>query len=253
MLRSVTSGEAGGAELSGGDVEVSWADREGRRCAAGLESVAGVAFEDALPVREFVSYRRQRHFPGLWWLAKTGRHVGYESWLERDHLMVLDSDCLVTGVSSQPFTLRWSEAGRTVAHTPDYFARMADGSAVVVDVRPAARVRPRDRVKFEATAAACERLENWSFRLVHELDPVLAVNVRWLSGYRHPRYGDQSLGLLDGVSRVADPIRALPVLFHLLWRGDLAADLSVPIGDGTWVSDGGPRERGGAQEGHPGR
>ena len=109
MMRRVTSGEAGGAELSAGDVEVSWADQGGRRSAAGLASVAGVAFEDAPPVREFASYRRQRHFPGLWWLAKTGRHVGYESWLERDHLMVLDSDCRVTGVSSQPFTLRWSE------------------------------------------------------------------------------------------------------------------------------------------------
>lgn len=72
---------------------------------------------------------------------------------------------------------------------------------------------------------------SWSFRLVHEPDPVLAANVRWLSGYRHPRYLDQGLapllrqvfaegaGLLDGVSHVADPIRGLPVLFDLLWDG----------------------------------
>ena len=73
--------------------------------------MAGIAFEDALPAREFLSYRGQRHFPGLWWLATTGRHVGYESWLERDHLMLLDFDRLVTGVSSQPFTLTWDGAG----------------------------------------------------------------------------------------------------------------------------------------------
>jgi hypothetical protein len=155
-------------------------------------------------------------------------------------------------VSSQPFTLTWSGAGRAVSHTPDYFARLADGSAVVVDVRPAARERPRDKMKFEATAAACGRAGNWSFRLVHELEPVLAANVRWLSGYRHPRHRDQVLGpllrqafsagagLLDGVSQVADPIRGLPVLFHLLWRGDLATDLRIPLGDGTWVSCGEP-------------
>lgn len=245
----MTLGDAGGDEAAAGDVEVSWADQIGQRCSAGLGSVAGIAFEDALPAREFFSYRGQRHFPGLWWLATTGRHVGYESWLERDHVMALDFDRAVTGVSSQPFTLSWPGRGRRVSHTPDYFARLADGSGVVVDVRPADRVGPADAVKFEATAAACAVAGNWSFRLVHELEPVLAANVRWLSGYRHPRHQDLDLGaalrrvfagggaLLAGVSQVADPLRGLPVLFHLLWRGDLVTDLSVPLGDGTWVSD----------------
>lgn len=231
-----------------GDVEVSWADPDGQRCSAGLDDVAGIAFEDALPAREFLSYRGQRHFPGLWWLATTGRHVGYESWLERDRVMALDFDRAVTGVSSQPFTLSWGGRSRRVSHTPDYFARLADGSGVVVDVRPADRVGPQDAVKFEATAAACALVGNWSFRLVHELEPVLAANVRWLSGYRHPRHGDPDLGpllwrvfadgaaLLAGVSEVADPLRGLPVLFHLLWRGDLVTDMGVPLGDGTWVS-----------------
>jgi hypothetical protein len=241
-------GEISEAASGHGDVEVSWADPDGQRCSAGLDDVAGIAFEDALPAREFLSYRGQRHFPGLWWLATTGRHVGYESWLERDRVMALDFDRAVTGVSSQPFTLSWDGRGRRVSHTPDYFARLADGSGVVVDVRPADRVGPADAVKFEATAAACAVVGNWSFRLVHELEPVLVANVRWLSGYRHPRHGDLDLGaalrrvfadggaLLAGVSQVADPLRGLPVLFHLLWRGGLIADLSVPLGDGTWVS-----------------
>src|SRR5260370_26294215 len=97
---------------------------------------------------------------------------------------------------------------------------MSDGSGVVVDVRPADRVKPADAAKFEATAAACERAGNWSFRLVHELEPVLGANVRWLSGYRHPRHGDRSLGpallqsfaagwgRLGGGSRGAGPVPA---------------------------------------------
>jgi hypothetical protein len=97
-MRCVTGWGAKSSEPAAGDVEVDWADTAGRRCSSGLDSVAGIAFEDAVPVRKFQSYRGQRHFPGLWWLATTGRHVGYESWLERDHLMVLDSDRLVTGV-----------------------------------------------------------------------------------------------------------------------------------------------------------
>lgn len=142
--------------------------------------------------------------------------------------MALDFERAVTSVSSQPFTLLWGGCGRRVSHTPDYFVRLADGSGVVVDVRPADRVGPQDAVKFEATAAACAMAGNWSFRLVHELEPVLAANVRWLSGYRHPRHADADLGplqrrvfadgaaLLAGVSEVADPLRGLPVLFHLL-------------------------------------
>jgi len=27
----------------------------------------------------------------------------------------------------------------------------------------------------------------WEYRLVHEPDPVLMTNIRWLAGYRHPR------------------------------------------------------------------
>ncbi len=168
-------------------VEVSWIDAGGRGCRAGLGAVAEVAFENVTPARRFVMHRGQRHFPGMWWSATTGRHAGYESWLERDHAMVLDFDRDVVGFSSQPFTLSWRVSGKAVSHTPDYFARLAGGSAVVVDVRPADRVKPRDAVKFETTAAACAVVGDWSFRLVHELDPVLVVNVRWLSGYRHPR------------------------------------------------------------------
>lgn len=102
--------------------------------------------------------------------------------------MLLDHDPDVVGLSSQTFTLTWRPGGRRVSHTPDYFARLSDGSALIVDVRPVARVKPSDTAKFAATAAACEVLGGWSFRLVHEVDPVLAGNLRWLAGFRHPRY-----------------------------------------------------------------
>jgi hypothetical protein len=42
-------------------------------------------FEDVSPVRDFPSSKGQRNFPGLYFAACTGRHVGYESWLERSH------------------------------------------------------------------------------------------------------------------------------------------------------------------------
>jgi len=52
---------------------------------------------------------------GRWWSATDGRHVGSESWLERD-LMLLDFHPTVIAIGSQPFWLRWSEgSGRPVA------------------------------------------------------------------------------------------------------------------------------------------
>ena len=162
--------------------------------------------------------------------------------------MLLDFDRDVCGLASQPFTLTWRDPAGKVSHTPDYFARMSDGSGVVVDVRPADRVKPADAAKFAMTASACAAVAGWSFRLVHEPDPVLAANVRWLSGYRHPRHDRPEVSgllrevfaggeeLLAGAEMAGDPIGVLPVLFHLMWRGDLLADVGVPMHDATIVS-----------------
>ncbi|MEU5941021.1 TnsA-like heteromeric transposase endonuclease subunit [Micromonospora sp. NPDC047548] len=106
-------------------------------------------FETARPVRKFNSYRGQRSFDGLWWSAIISDHVGYESWLERDHVMLLDFDPAVTGLASQPIQLDWHKKEGQRWHTPDYFVQMADGTGVVVDVRPDDRIAPEDAEAFE--------------------------------------------------------------------------------------------------------
>ncbi|MEU9800415.1 TnsA-like heteromeric transposase endonuclease subunit [Streptomyces sp. NPDC051000] len=173
--------------------------------------------------------------------------MGFESWLERDRAMLLDHDRRVVGLVSRPFRVTWPGATRRISHTPDYFARLEDGSGLVVDVRPADRVGPEDAVKFSATEAICQEMGWWSFALVYEPDPVEMANVRWLSEYRHPRnrvgdvakrlmdtFDDPRL-LMDGVEAVGDPLSVLPTLYHLLWCGDLRLDLSVPLGDGAVI------------------
>nr|WP_249375704.1 TnsA-like heteromeric transposase endonuclease subunit [Streptomyces sp. I05A-00742] len=99
--------------------EVGWRDEEGghRQPLAGAVSVE---FEAGLPVRGFPSYRGQRHFPGLYWSSTTGGHVGFESWLERDHAMLLDFTPQVMGLLSQPLWLFWKdERGKWISHAPD--------------------------------------------------------------------------------------------------------------------------------------
>src|SRR5216684_5158487 len=67
-----------------------------------LVSCLGARFEDVPPVREFRFQKGLRNFAGWWYFATTGTHIGFESWLERDHLMLMDFDPAVRAVSSQP-------------------------------------------------------------------------------------------------------------------------------------------------------
>jgi hypothetical protein len=216
-----------------------------------LSACRGERFEDAQPVRSFHFEKGLRSFAGWWYFATTGAHVGFESWLERDHLMLMDFDPTVRAVSSQPFWLRWhDEGGRARRHAPDFFARRHDGVGVVVDVRPDDRIPDRDAEVFAVTALACE-LAGWAFRRVGELDPVLTTNVRWLSRYRHqrclvPEIADallevfaQGRGLFAGATLVGERIRVLPVLFHLMWQGRLVANLTGgPLSASTIVRTG---------------
>ena len=133
------------AEDADGGFEVGFFGEDGLDRRLPLGQAWATRFEDGLPARRFTSRKGQRHLSGLWWSATMDRHVGFESWLERDHLMLLDFDSTVVGIASQPFRLRWrDEADKQVTHVPDYLARRADGSVAVVDCRPVERRPPRD-------------------------------------------------------------------------------------------------------------
>jgi hypothetical protein len=218
-----------------------------------LSSCRVMRFEKALPARPFRFEKGLRSFAGWWYFATTGAHVGFESWLERDHLMLMDFDPDVRAVSSQPFWLRWRDGrGGSRRHAPDFFARKADGTGVVVDVRPDDRVPERDAETFAATASACEAV-GWEYRRAGDLDPVLVANVRWLSRYRHQRCLVPEVAsvlleaftggrcLFEGAEMAGDRLRVLPVLFHLMWQQQLTADLAVPLGMSTVVHAGGAR------------
>ena len=210
----------------------------------------GLRPEGFLPVRGFRWARGQGHLPGWWWSVTTGSHVGYESWLERDHVMLLDFDPEVTAIAAQPFWLRWrDDAGRWRRHAPDLFARMANGSAVIIDVRPDDRIEPRAAEAFDATGQAC-KLAGWRFMRLGVPDPVRTANVAWLARYRHQRCDSPDVArlllkcfaepvpLMAGASAAGDPLAVLPVLFHLMWQRMLVADLAVRLTAGSLVGPG---------------
>lgn len=238
MLAGVSLAAAALAQLAAG-FGVEFADADGTHRRELLASCWDVRFEDAVPVRRFRWPAGQRHFAGWWWSATTGRHVGHESWLERDHAMMLDFDPDVVAFSSQPFWLSWrEEGGKTRRHAPDYFARLADGTGAVIDVRGDDRIPAKDAEVFETTARACASV-GWCYRRAGVMDPVLAANVRWLAGYRHPRCLDRACAarlrevfagpapLLAGARWAGDPVAVLPVVYHLLWARVLVTDLAL--------------------------
>ncbi len=221
-------------ELTGFELDFSVG---GVRKRQSLRTGWDVCFEAVEPVREFTWHKYGRGFAGWYYSATARDHVGYESWLERDRLILLDRDPQVAAISSQPFWLHWHDGVRARRHAPDYFVRLADGRARVVDVRAEDDMDEETREHFAATEGAC-RAVGWEFAWLARPDPVFMANVRWLSRYRRSRCGrptEVAEGLLEvfrepkglwaGAGMVGDRLRVLPVLFHLLWSGALGTDL----------------------------
>ena len=100
-------------DVAAGDFGVVYAGPDGGEVCGGLDVLVRADLERCRPVRSFPSYRGQRNYPGWYWSATMGRRVGFESWVERDHLVALDFDRVVTAMVSQPFWLSWqSRLGR---------------------------------------------------------------------------------------------------------------------------------------------
>jgi hypothetical protein len=198
-------------------------------------------FEQVDPVRSFRWVKGGASFAGWHWSATTGGHVGYESWLERNQLILLDADPGVTGIASQPFWLHWHDGSRKRRHAPDYFVRLADGRGQVVDVRADDQIDEAAASAFEATERAGQAV-GWKFALVGAPDPILMANMRWLSRYRRSRCGrrhdvadrlvrvfNEPIPLLAGAVEAGDPLLVLPVLFHLLWSRVLVTDVASQL------------------------
>ncbi|PJM97893.1 hypothetical protein CG740_38550 [Streptomyces sp. CB01201] len=225
-------------EAAGGGFTLRFGGTGGQERVVPLPQCHGLAWEEAIPVRTFRWSRGLGHFPGWWWAASTGRHVGFESWLEQDRLILLDFDPNVVGIASQPFWLHWHDGKEKRRHAPDYFVRLADGRARVVDVRAEDQVDERTAEAFAATERACS-VVGWEFEHVGVPEPALMANLRWLARYRHPRCaGRPEIGarlretfaaptpLLAGAEDVGDRLAVLPALFHRMWGQELVADLA---------------------------
>ncbi|MFI9065614.1 TnsA-like heteromeric transposase endonuclease subunit [Streptomyces sp. NPDC053429] len=161
----------------------------------------------------------------------------------RSQLMVLDRDPGVVGLAGRPLRVVWRDGqGRVRSWVPQLFVRYADGSALLADC-PAVPGDGGERARLAAqyVGAACAEA-GWIYRRLEPLDAVLAANIRWLAGYRHPRNGGspermaavqeafrEPRPLIEGVRAVGDPMAVWPIVFHALWSGRLTVSLSRPL------------------------
>lgn len=209
------------------------------------EDLGRVRLEHASPIRSIPAYHGQKHTPGRYWCATTGALIGYESFLEAQHLTLLDFDPGVTAISSQAFMLDGVDHDGDWRHFPDLFVRRSDGSALVVDVKNPRHLGHEDvLLQARRTEYACCLL-GWAYQMTGGIDPQLWANVSWLAGYRRSPHAGTDLidriitlatspvALTDLLSFLGNQLIARSVIFHLCWRQHLVFDLTRPLREST--------------------
>ena len=148
--------------------------------------------------------------------------------------------CCSQCATARSASCHWPVSRPLTRHAPDFFVRRADGTGVLVDVRPDDRICAADSAVFAATAVMAGQA-GWAYDRVGELPAGPAANLHWLAGYRHHRYARAEVmaaleevfaepgPLRAGAARVGDPLAVLPVLFAMLWRGRLSVDLDSRV------------------------
>lgn len=205
-------------------------------------AVSAQWFERAVPWRTFRWYQGQKHYSGFYWSATMRDHVIYESRLELARLLCADFDPVVREIFAQPFLLEARVEGTVRRHVPDFLLVTAAGP-VVVDVKPA-RLLEREEVAFtlEWTARAVAS-RGWEYEVFSEPAAPRLENIRFLAGYRRAELIDpevvRELRAIDlAGAALGRAFAALPrhpsalvraAVLHLLWRGELTADLDRPL------------------------
>ena len=188
-------------------VEFRYTSCAGEDVITTLGSAPPTDVAQGLPVRSFPSYAGMGHYPGWWWSATVGDHVGYESLLERDRLMLADFDRDVVAIASQPFGISGRDADALRRHVPDYLLLHRNGTVEVVDVKPADML---DKPEIAAVLDWTGRLmaeRGWRYSIWSGADPIELTNVRFLAQGRRTRFVDAEA--VASLARAGRPGRTL--------------------------------------------
>lgn len=199
-------------------------------------------------VRKPRSTSAHRHIPVQTFCATTRQVLGVESGLEYELLLDRDRDPTVSWLVPQPCRLKYRPAsGRARAHVPDLLEQRSDGSVILWDARPQKRRDDQFEEAVAATVAACADV-GWRHQVFTGHDRAHRYALRWLAAYRSPRPWHPAAReelrrvLVDGgsVAVVLEGDRGgghlVQTMWHLLWTGELVADLTQPVTSGTQLT-----------------
>jgi hypothetical protein len=199
----------------------------------------------APPVDELAAIRtprsssRNRHIPVSAYSMTNAAVLHLESGLEHDLLRRLDRDPTIRRMVAQPLRLQWTGT-EPASHTPDLLSVDDSGAVTVWDVRALDEQDDDFRAKSRVTRDACG-IAGWRYEVFSGLDIVERMNLLWLHGFRRrppwaDRYEDAirtmasagkvTLAALFGADDSSEEVK--PVVWHLLWAGDLCADMNAP-------------------------
>lgn len=205
-------------------------------------------FAELKPIRQPHATQKSKHMPGKWFSSISGRHVQYDSRLERSCLLQLEFEGGFVGIVEQPFRLKVEIDGSSSSHVPDFLLKTEVGGLVLVDVKPARKLLlPKVEQQFSYTRDFCGQA-GIAYRVMSEPDVQLLSNLEWLHGFRDIAL-DRSIEFARmWTSLAAGPLSisrlllgaeqeclARPVLFAALWRRLFETDLLQPFNPETEV------------------
>ncbi|MCZ4120248.1 TnsA-like heteromeric transposase endonuclease subunit [Streptomyces sp. H39-S7] len=227
------------------DLQVVHLDASGRTRKIPAAHAGQTPLTQRQPVWTPGRHPSERSIATLWWSATTHELVGCRSLDRLSVAMLLDFNPAVVDFTAWAAQLEWRERGRVRTLVPDFFVRTATGATVVVHCPPAAGPSKRWHDQREVLQQACQEA-GWQLGEPRVPGPMAQSNLRWVSRYRQPRNSDRAVerALWQAVTAprpLGDIVRAcgvprllaLPRLFHMLWRGDLSMDWSLPLGPGA--------------------
>ncbi len=228
---------------------------DGAEISAPLGDVDGDRVVHGLPARRIRSSAGQGHYPGLFWSATTGGHVGYESLLELDRLWLADFDPQVEWIASQPMWLSGMDGATRRRHVPDLLLKTRSGGFVLVDVKPAEFACLPEVAAVFGWTGRLAAAKGWRYEVWCGASATLLANVRWLASGRRldlvdpvarevvARVGLSGMTIGEICSaasaRVAEPLTK-PAVMSLLWSGAWVTDLLSPLSGAsvmTWAGD----------------
>lgn len=177
--------------------------------------------------------------------------VSYEQLLERDLLYLCDFARQVVDIREQPFKFRYAMGNKIRRYTPDFALIMADGSILVIEVKPARSLaKPSVREKLQHIKAAMQRqghqfivVSSETIRAPHRLD-----NLKRLHRYLRQPLPVELLQTLRQLKSQFDCQQPIPMsaletatgssksVLRLLAHGQVSCDLDQLITADTLIT-----------------